>query len=135
MQTKKKLCDGPCAEEKFIWKNHEGKRYCISCWNRLFGVVKLKKATKPIDPVSHKRTLLNVMYMKARNRFLTINPNCAARLLGCIGVATEVHHKAGRTGDLLVSQDNFLPVCRNCHQFIELNPKIAKELGFSTNRL
>tara|TARA_Y100000592_G_scaffold37730_1_gene59702 strand:+ start:1052 stop:1198 length:147 start_codon:yes stop_codon:yes gene_type:complete len=30
--------------------------------------------------------------------------------------------------------DTWLPVCRNCHTWIENNPVDAKELGFSISR-
>ena len=31
---KKKICSG-CEEEKMIWKNHEGNKYCQYCWNKI----------------------------------------------------------------------------------------------------
>ena len=31
---KLKVCSG-CHEEKVIWKNHEGNKYCQYCWNKV----------------------------------------------------------------------------------------------------
>lgn len=63
------------------------------------------------------------------------NTICQARLKNCTLKATEVHHMQGRLGDLLTDESNFLAVCRNCHQEIELNPAMAKEKQFSNSRL
>ena len=57
------------------------------------------------------------------------------KLKGCKRIATEIHHKASKIGKLYTDINNFLAVCRNCHTWIEENPKEAKELGFSKNRL
>ena len=73
-------------------------------------------------------------YSKLRSAFLVIHSKCQAKLLGCTGEATDVHHKAGR-GDNHLKISTWLAVCRNCHQWIELNPTEAKELGFSETRL
>ncbi|MFD2600191.1 hypothetical protein ACFSQ3_14630 [Sphingobacterium corticis] len=63
------------------------------------------------------------------------NKLCKARLEGCTVWTTDVHHKKGRINNLLTDETYFLPVCRSCHQVIELNPVLAKELGFSQSRL
>jgi hypothetical protein len=47
--------------------------------------------------------------------------------------ATDVHHKKGR-GKYHLDVTTWLPVCRNCHAWIELNPIDAVELGFSDSR-
>ena len=72
-------------------------------------------------------------YKKKRNLFLTENPNCQARLPGCTLKSTDVHHKKGR-GKYLLDTSTWLSCCRKCHTWIELNPLMAKELGFSLNR-
>lgn len=82
-------------------------------------------------------------YKTVRRKFL-LNPNnkyCKARIPGiCLGtrvqgIELDIHHKRGKIGDLLVDTRYFLPVCRACHNFLHDNPKIAKELGFSEDRL
>ena len=74
-------------------------------------------------------------YSKLRDAFLVAKPRCEAKLTGCTGVSTEIHHKAGRVGDKYLRIGTWLAVCRNCHTWIEINPTAAKELGFSESRL
>ena len=52
----------------------------------------------------------------------------------CSQVSTDVHHMKGRIGDLLLDQTHWLSVCRGCHNWIELQPEQAKQMGFSKNR-
>src|SRR5690242_114691 len=70
---------------------------------------KVKKSYK-IRPFSKKRQQLNRTYSTLRKQFLTILPNCEARLEGCTGVATDVHHRKGR-GKNLLKVETWLPVC------------------------
>lgn len=49
--------------------------------------------------------------------------------------ATQVHHKKGRIGKLLLDVRFFLPVTQDCHQYIEEHPEWAKEQGYSLSRL
>jgi predicted HNH restriction endonuclease len=49
-------------------------------------------------------------------------------------VATDVHHKKGR-GKYHLDTSTWLPVCRNCHEWIETHPEDAKELGYSETRI
>lgn len=83
---------------------------------------------------SLKRQKDNRVYSKRRKLFLDEAP-CAANLEGCTGEATQVHHKAGRTGDNFLNVATWLPVCDNCHIKIELSPVMAKERGFSLSRI
>lgn len=88
----------------------------------------------PIRPVSRKMQKTMDQYTKARTAFLALHTICNARLEGCTRVATDVHHKAGR-GENHLNLSTWLAVCRSCHQYIELHPQDAKELGLSENRL
>lgn len=82
-------------------------------------------------------------YKKIRFKYLSKPENrfCKARIPGiCMGtrvqgIELDIHHKKGKIGDLLIDTRHFLPVCRACHEFIETNPEIAKDLGFSEDRL
>lgn len=40
------------------------------------------------------------------------------------------HHIRGRNGALLLDERYWLPVCRECHNWIGLHGKLARELGF-----
>jgi len=131
MLQKKKLCCA-CDTEQYIWKNHEGNKYCKQCWLKKNPPIKIP--TKRIKPKSDKMATLDQLYIVLRVKFLTENPACKARLSGCTLVASDVHHTKGR-GNYYLDITTFLPVCRSCHSYIELHPNEAKELGFSLNRL
>lgn len=138
MKAKKKKCDGPCGEFQFIWKNHEGKRYCKSCWSALSVRPRIKPTSvqKRVPSRSPKRAKEEQEYSIRRKEFLSKNCMCQAHIPGvCRGQATDVHHKAGRVGDLLLNILYWLAACRACHEWIEMHPKEAKEMGFSLTRL
>lgn len=88
---------------------------------------------KPIKKVSKKRSKENAEYLRVREAFLDSLIFCEVD--SCKNLAMEVHHKSGRIGKLLTDIDNFLGVCRECHNKIELNPQWAKKQGYSLNRL
>jgi len=134
---KLKLCDG-CGRKSRIWKNVDGKKLCKQCSHT--GVAKLSikptAKSKPIAPRSQKRSKEERLYSINRVVFLQENPMCQAHLPGiCTGQATEVHHKAGRIGRLLLDILHWLGVCHACHHWIENNRAEAMELGFSIKRI
>lgn len=132
---KKKQCDS-CGQEKLIWKNFNGKKYCKTCW-----LVENKPITKPfnvkkvhIKLKSTKLAALELLYAKLRIDYLSKHSNCEAKLPICTFKATDIHHKKGR-GPFLLDVSSWIAVCRVCHTYIELHPLEAKELGLSENRL
>jgi hypothetical protein len=127
IQAKLKVCAG-CEELKHIWKSHGKEKYCQSCWYNI-------EKPKSISPVSAKRRVEMDEYSKLRNVFLIAKPYCEAKLVGCTRVSTDVHHKAGRSGNNYLKVGTWAALCRSCHSYIELNPEEAKELGFSQSRL
>lgn len=161
------MCEG-CQIEKYIWKNHEGKQYCVGCWNKKkleLGLLPVKPS-EPIKlnsvtetegsivksdgspmvykkaksrfpkPISLKRKEEQREYSVERVKFLEEHEFCEASIRYiCTHMSSEIHHKKGRTGDLYLDKDNWLAVCRACHEWIELNPQKAKELGYSKSRL
>jgi hypothetical protein len=82
-------------------------------------------------------------YSSLRKQFLSKPENqfCKAKIPGiCMGYRVQglnltIHHQKGRIGNNLNDTSHWLPCCLSCHNFIESNPLIAKELGFSENRL
>lgn len=126
---KKKLCLGPCGQAKYIFSNG----FCLDCYKRRS---KVEKKNRPrIQPLSIKRKLQNAEYLKLRLDFLNLNQKCEALLSDCTAYATDVHHKKGRTGRLLIDTRYWKAVCRSCHRWIEEHPIEAKEKGFSLDRL
>lgn len=88
-----------------------------------------------IKPRSDRRAKQEREYLKLRGEYLNAHPICQGRII-CLGmVATEVHHKAGRTGDKLTDVTNFIGLCHSCHEWAENHPEQAKALGISENRL
>lgn len=82
---------------------------------------------------SKKRARQEREYVKLRKIYLFTHPVCEVAGCGC--ESTEIHHKKGRVGDLLTDERFFLAVCRAHHVYIELHPALAKEHGYSLNRL
>lgn len=127
-----------CGREDQPWFS---KKRCKSCSQKAYSqklseqnVNKIKSGEKKppkLNLVSTKQAARLKEYMKLRNQFLEINDRCER----CGGDATEVHHAAGRVGDNLIDTDNFVAVCRPCHQWIETHPTESKEQGYSRNRL
>lgn len=130
---KLKICSW-CEQEKVIWKNHEGKRYCQYCWYNL-NPPRQNKKPKPIKPISEKRKEENKEYKISRLKYLLSHPKCEASLIVCTGYSTEIHHSEGRVGTNFLDSTKFLAVCHECHMWIELHPLEAKQLGLSGNRL
>lgn len=134
MKIKLKLCSG-CDEEKVIWKNYEGEKYCQYCWNRIkFDKDPPKsKKRKPINPKSKKQKALDTAYNLLRVPFMKSHPMCEAALTNCQGGSTDVHHVRGR-GKWLLITGHWMAVCRECHQWIELHPIEATEMGFRESK-
>ena len=137
MKSKQKICNR-CNNLSYIWKNDKGSRYCKSCW-QIISMSDKKPTVKKQKPIAHrssKRSAQEREYMKLRNKFLVSHPLCQAKISGvCTIHSTDVHHMKGRIANLLTDEKYFLSVCRSCHNWIELNPAIAKELGLSISRI
>ena len=90
-----------------------------------------------------------LLYPLARQMFLEM---CIRNDMTCpikgtpITMESQIHHVAGRIGyaseearqqglSRLIDTTNFLAVSHEGHQWIELNPELAKKLGYSLPRL
>lgn len=137
IKLKKKQCDGPCGQMQFIFKNKDGKRYCRSCSQLSAGVAKKSGKSKPtvrqypISKRSTKKAAEDRIYSKKRKKFLEDNPMCQIHLQDCLGLASEIHHtysgKDRATHYLEI--ETWLGTCRNCHQWVHLHSKEARNLG------
>lgn len=96
----------------------------------------LRRDKKPKKPNPFSEKLLNNLkiYKVVRPEYLSAHPVCQAKIDGCTGESTQIHHKAGRIGDLLINKKYFLAVCFSCHQYIENHPEEAKQKGWSISR-
>ena len=132
MQTKLKECDG-CEKMTVIWKNHEGNRYCKNCWScHKSKKSKLQKPRVSIPRVSSKWKKKDAEYLKLRERYLNDNSLCRVKVNGCSQQATDVHHTyAGSNREVYyLIQSTWLPVCRNCHNWIHDNPEEARVMKY-----
>lgn len=138
MEVKFLRCDG-CGKPSLIWKNQTDedgvrRRYCKLCAGVLTKVGKKpKKPTvrKPLRARSLKRQKQEKEYSDRRKIFLENNPHCQICIPGiCTYHSTEVHHTNDRYGDKLNDETFWKATCRVCHQWVHLNSKEARELGF-----
>ena len=93
------------------------------------------KEKKPIPKFSAKQLENLKKYRKVRDEFMKEHPNCQARLQGCTIKATDLHHRAGRSGNSLTDTEYFMALCRPCHNKIEDGGKWVYELAFKINRI
>ena len=138
MKAKRKLCVG-CGKEQFIWKSEGRYKYCKACWltkvpTKPIKRTPLKPSQKPMRHKSSKMTALDTVYSKLRVNYLEQYPLCCASLPKCTKNSTDIHHKKGRD-KYHNDPTTWLSVCRTCHNWIELNPIEAEELGFSIKRI
>lgn len=138
MLAKKKLCTGGCQEMKIIWKNHEGLRYCKTCWGlskpyALKTVKSKPKVITPIKNVSKKRMNLLAIYRIRRDAYFKRVETC--EFPGCSCTELDLHHKKGRVGLLLINIAYFCALCRPHHQWVEDHPEEAIKMGLSVKRL
>lgn len=83
-----------------------------------------------LKKLSTKRAAQQREYLKRRAAFLD------GKICPVTGEqATEIHHMKGRVGLLLTDERYWIPVSREGHLKIELNPVWAKEKGYSLSRL
>lgn len=102
--------------------------------NAFLGVPEpVKDKPKPIPRRSKKRIIEELQYNADVKVFLGKPENQICPVTG--EKTTEVHHKRGRIGALLLDQRFWLAVSRKGHQRIENEPEWAKEMGFSQSRL
>lgn len=92
----------------------------------------LKRKYTNIKPISDKQAKRLKEYRIVRDEYLKKHPNCER--CGSPNNLT-IHHMKGKIGDLLTDKAYFKTLCMKCHDFIERRPEIAKETGFSLNRL
>jgi len=88
---------------------------------------------------SPKRAAQERVYAKRRRVFLFgedgDQPRGCEFPEGCDRLASEVHHRRGRVGGLLLDERFWSALCSPCHAWVTVNPARAYELGISERRI
>lgn len=92
-----------------------------------------KKPRTPIRPMSKKLSKERKTYRELREEFLSRPDNMFCAVYPSIP-ASQIHHMRGR-GKHLNDVSTWLAVSDIGHEFIEANPALARERGFTMSRL
>lgn len=104
---------------------------CYGEW--LFSSEEGRKTIYKIRSRSKKRSNQENQYTKLRKEFLARKENKICPITK--KPTTDIHHKKGRIGSLLLDTRYWIALSREGHQKVENNPKWAKENGYSLSRL
>lgn len=133
-----------CKLSGVVWKKYNSfsKCYCDECkkliQKKVYAPKKFNnnlklKSLNPIPKVSKKRQIENAKYSVLRIEFLGKPENRICPITN--QPTTDIHHKKGRIGSLLLDTRYWIALSREGHKFVEENPEWAKENGYSLNRL
>jgi hypothetical protein len=86
-----------------------------------------------VRAVSPKQARRLREYAQLRAAFLVANPRCG--FPSCDQPATDVHHRRGRIGPLLLDVAKWTAICRPHHSWVTEHPEAAVELGISELRI
>lgn len=73
-------------------------------------------------------------YRPARDAFLAEHFRCQFPA-GCTQTFTELHHRAGRRGAMLLDQSRWSALCHAHHSWVTEHPAAAVEMGISELRI
>ena|ERR1035437_1916828 len=91
-----------------------------------------------LRPTAKRKQKDRGLYAKKARAFIEANPECQA----CAEVhdifrearpSSQIHHRAGRNGKLLLDERYWLPVCAPCHRWITDNGRAARTLGLTVD--
>ena len=91
------------------------------------------KIRKPINKIGKKLAREKKTYSKLRLEFLEKPENMFCAVYPHLR-ADQIHHKRGR-GKNLNKVETWLAVSDDGHKWVEANPKLARERGFTKSRL
>lgn len=117
-----------CAVEGCKWPVW-GKGYCKS-HQRL----RIDKKPKRPKYRTEKRAAQEAEYSRERKPWLELPENMWCAVYPWLR-STQVHHKAGRDGEMLLVKKYWLSVSDEGHRKIEMNPDWARDNGFTLSRL
>lgn len=112
--------------------------YMISRRKRMLGLSDKPESKKRV-PIAKRSARMKTefkKYLPAMKEFLNRpeNKNCAIKMKGCTGKATVVHHAAGRIGNKLHDQIDWVASCTNCNLRVEISDLEARDKGFKKSR-
>ena len=100
---------------------------------------KADKAIKVIRKQSVRREDENKVYLQLREIFLKKPENKYCPVMQQLKnkkvETTDVHHKKGKIGKLLIDTKYWIALSREGHKYVEEHPNWAKENRYSLNRL
>jgi hypothetical protein len=88
---------------------------------------------KPINKVSNKLRIEHLKYSAQRIVFLGKKENQICPITK--KQTTDIHHKKGREGSLLLDESYWIALSREGHKYVEEHPIWAKDNGYSLSRL
>ena len=131
------ICNNP---NKPIWKakTRDNPCMCKDCYNAEKSSGKPPiKAREPIKKISDKQAKINSAYSVLRLQYLKMFPHCQVRVVGCTGVATEIHHTyfGSNKRKHFLDSTTFKSICRQCHRYIhdKMSSKELREKGLKIN--
>jgi len=129
-----KFCS--CGSNK-IWKSRtkEHGYLCKVCYLKTKSgeVITTPKRNTKIKVVSDKQAKRLATYRVVRDSYMAVHPVC--EYPHCREPSKDLHHGAGRCGELLTSVTYFKALCRLHHRLVEAFPSKAQDLGLSFKRL
>lgn len=95
----------------------------------------LKRSMKKISKKSATQILRDKRYSPLAKKFKEENQECMARISPyCSGVTSDVHHPFGTIGELYFNVEDFIAVCRFCHDYIGSHHQEAVDKGLCGSR-
>ncbi len=95
----------------------------------------IKKKFYIIPKIGMSRAAELKIYYPLAAQFKVDNPICQCGRNRCRRKTTDVHHKKGREGEMLLVMEFWLAVARVCHTWINEHPEEAEVLGLTISRL
>ena len=91
----------------------------------------MKTTRKPIRRRSARMAKLMREYLVRKAQFFAKHPKCA---IYPFLEATQIHHRKGRLGKLLLDEQYWMAVSQEGHSFIQDHPALAYDMGWLEKR-
>ncbi len=111
----------------------ERNEFCFLHAKHFAGAKEVKEKV-PIAKSSDKRKVEQKKYVAIVKEMLKKNPLCEIKSVVCTGRADGLHHLVKRSPKNFTQRSNLLRACNMCNSFIENNPLLAIEKGWSVSK-